>query len=165
MSDETSGEWQLPPRDEPRKGAGRGRSAGSQRTQFSANRQPQRGGTVPEPEPEAEPAAVGAAAASADAGLSPGEALLADMHHVWTRSKQNDRTPGQKECRAWLKEDRKGFLTKYADLSAKVAVAAAAAAGTDPCTGEGGLDLEALCTELIDEALAKVAEDKRRLGL
>jgi hypothetical protein len=42
--------------------------------------------------------------------------LLRAMRHVAKRKESRDRTQLQKECRAWLKEDRKGFLSRWADL-------------------------------------------------
>src|SRR4051794_12189825 len=42
--------------------------------------------------------------------------LLRAMRWVMKRKEAQDRTQLQKECRAWLKEDHKGFMSRWADL-------------------------------------------------
>lgn len=44
--------------------------------------------------------------------------LLRDMRFVYGASEpiEGDSTQGRRECRAWLKDDRKGFLGKMSDL-------------------------------------------------
>jgi len=44
---------------------------------------------------------------------------LADMQHVYNRPARDDRTEGQKKCRAWWNDDRKGFMTHMSALEAK----------------------------------------------
>jgi hypothetical protein len=44
---------------------------------------------------------------------------LADMQHVYNRPAKDDRTEGQKKCRAWWNDDRKGFMTHMSALEAK----------------------------------------------
>jgi hypothetical protein len=91
--------------------------------------------------------------------------LLNDLRHVSTRAESADRTQGQKECREWLKEDRKGFLSKLADFEGRAATerikeleakvkqleAKLAAGGTDIPSGE------------IDEGTARVLHLTDRL--
>jgi hypothetical protein len=45
-----------------------------------------------------------------------GPPVLKAMRWVTTQPPEKDRTQLQKECREWLRSDRKGFLTKLADL-------------------------------------------------
>jgi hypothetical protein len=40
------------------------------------------------------------------------------MMHVYSRPEQKDRTEGQKHCRAWLKDDQRGFMSRLAQLAA-----------------------------------------------
>lgn len=47
--------------------------------------------------------------------------LLAAMRHVVTKIEGRDKTQLHSECRAWLHEDRKGFLSKFADLERSLA--------------------------------------------
>lgn len=57
--------------------------------------------------------------------------LLRVMRHVTSKEEVRDRTKLQRECRAWLQEDRKSFLTKYADLERGLAASQAKAAATE----------------------------------
>jgi hypothetical protein len=50
--------------------------------------------------------------------------LLADMRRVYAQDESKDRTPGERRCRAWLKEDCKGFMSRLADLVKAHAAAA-----------------------------------------
>src|SRR4051794_20236691 len=50
--------------------------------------------------------------------------LLADLRRVYAQDESKDRTPGERHCRAWLREDHKGFMSHLAALEkAHVAVA------------------------------------------
>jgi hypothetical protein len=42
------------------------------------------------------------------------------MRHVYSRPRREDRTVGQKHCRAWLKEDLKGFMAAKTQLEEKL---------------------------------------------
>jgi hypothetical protein len=49
-------------------------------------------------------------------GLRKPSKLLADMRRVYAQDESQDRTPGQRRCRAWLDTDPAGFLSRMADL-------------------------------------------------
>jgi hypothetical protein len=93
--------------------------------------------------------------------------MLPAMRHVVTTPASADRTYEQREYRKWLKQDRKGFMTKKADLE-KAALAAQADKGRSPQPqptavaeepDEGSERVEALINRILDEAdaHAKVA--------
>jgi hypothetical protein len=67
--------------------------------------------------------------------------LLRAMRWVTKRKEAQDRTPLQKECRAWLKEDHKGFMSRWADLE-KAHLAGVAKAGTAAGKGEPPAEAE-----------------------
>jgi hypothetical protein len=69
-------------------------------------------------------AARAAAAAQEEPAGQKDVSLYETMRHVFNKPKEADRTQPQRECRAWLKDDRKGFLSKMADLE-KAALARA----------------------------------------
>lgn len=60
--------------------------------------------------------------------------FLRDMRHVYSRPESADRTEGQRNCRQWLKDDRKAFMAKLADLE-KAQAAMRAKGGTDGTRG------------------------------
>lgn len=60
-------------------------------------------------------------------------ALLVAMRHVFTQPRAADTTPQQKECRKWLKNDLKGFMSKMAQLEKVYAQKS-----TKPIGGGGG---------------------------
>jgi len=70
----------------------------------------------------------GGQAREADAAGVP--ALLRAMRFVMTYGEGKDRTQYQRECREWLKSDRKGFLTKLADLEKAILVGQGKASGS-----------------------------------
>src|SRR5262249_36226336 len=94
------------------------------------------------------------------------EGMLPAMQHVVQRPASADRTYEQREYRKWLKKDRKGFMTKLADLE-KVALGAGCRRGrqgeaTAPPADqqevdEGSRRAEELCERL----LAELAEEAR----
>lgn len=67
-----------------------------------------------------------------------GSSLLRDMRRVYGNAPEKDRTEGERNCREWLKTDRKGFMAKLADLEKADASAKAAAKGAQaqPPAGE-----------------------------
>lgn len=85
-----------------RKPDGRGRSPGSRQTQF---------GNVERQERRAADGDV--ASVTGPIGFD----LLSSMRHVFRRPASQDKSQEQRECRKWLRSDRKGFMTKLADLS------------------------------------------------
>jgi hypothetical protein len=48
----------------------------------------------------------------------PTHRVLRDMMHVYSRPEDKDRTEGQKHCRAWLKKDQRGFMSRLTQLAA-----------------------------------------------
>lgn len=78
-------------------GVGKGQAEGSKATQFRPGQSGNPGGKPKE-----------------DRDHVPD--LLKAMRWVTTRPESKDRTQLQKECRAWLKEDRSRFLSRMADL-------------------------------------------------
>jgi hypothetical protein len=87
--------------------------------------------------------------------------LLRAMRHVAKRRESRDRTPLQKECRAWLKEDRKGFMMRWADLEkAHVAKAGSTAAKAKP-PAEPEEDLK---EEEVLKLIGKLIDDFNRTG-
>jgi hypothetical protein len=119
---------------------GRGRAAGSKRTQFGS--------------PERESAApVNGLSAVASGGAS----LYDDMLHVRTRPKSEDRTEGQRDCRKWKTKDLKGFMAKFADLEKVVLSQAKSVPGgrlptEEILKDEGAERVDALIEQLLTEA-------------
>src|SRR5262245_35022981 len=132
---------------------GRGRSPGSRRTQFASGHRPHRA-TLEGPPQETPTDGV--------------PLLLTVMRWVLDHPKGEDRTEYQKHVRAWLKEDHKGFFSRYAELE-KAALGARNAEGapTDgtrpPSVGEicptcgmeyvGPDEGVERCLELLDQQL------------
>jgi hypothetical protein len=91
------------------------------------------------------------------------EGMLAAMRHVVTKPPSRDTTYEQKEYRKWLNLDRKGFMTKKADLE-KVALAGQGKGGAAPGDGqlattpveqdEASLRVEELIDRLLEKANA-----------
>lgn len=84
---------------------GRGRSPGSRATQFGQAEAPR---PQEEPPPTAPPDGV--------------PQQLLDMRHVTERPSREDRTPGQRTCRKWLRTDVSGFMRAKSQLEAKLVV-------------------------------------------
>jgi hypothetical protein len=85
-------------------------------------------------------------------------ALLRAMRTVTTRPESKDRSQLEKECREWLRSDRKGFLTKLADLE-KAALAARSKTAPEPqplkkevMLDKGGQRVEELIMRLLEQA-------------
>ena len=57
----------------------------------------------------------------------PATFLYDALRHVLVRPQSEDVTEIQKECREWLREDRKGFLVKYTELEKAHALRSAGA--------------------------------------
>jgi hypothetical protein len=53
----------------------------------------------------------------ADAGVPQ---QLRDMRHVYERPASEDRTPGQRACRAWLRKDIRGFMANKSTLEERL---------------------------------------------
>jgi hypothetical protein len=86
-----------------------------------------------------------------------GVLVYADMRHVYTRPKGEDRTPAQKNCRRWLEEDPKAFLAKLADLERAVlsreGKEGGQERGPDGLLRDAGAErVEELCLSLLEEA-------------
>jgi hypothetical protein len=67
----------------------------------------------------------GAAPQSADKDPADTEGIaqqLADMRWVYAHPAREDRTPGHKLCRKWLKADLPGFMARKSSLEAKVPI-------------------------------------------
>jgi hypothetical protein len=84
--------------------------------------------------------------------------LYETMRHVFSQPKEADRTQPQRECRAWLKDDRKGFMAKLADLE-KAALAGREKPPEGDGSGpensgpdEGSARVEELIQRLLDQA-------------
>src|SRR5262249_25252564 len=87
--------------------------------------------------------------------------LLRDMRTVRRQDESKDRTPGQRECRAWLKEDRKGFLGHLSKLEVAYAEsrgAEGAGARPEPPAPDKGLDL---AVDVLEKALAEVVKSSQ----
>lgn len=63
--------------------------------------------------------------------LQSGSQLYDDMRHVYDNQASTCATEGQKKCWTWYKKDRKGFMTKLAELE-KAVLAKAQPASQDP---------------------------------
>jgi hypothetical protein len=87
------------------------------------------GGVHPPSEEVEEP--VEDVAAEPDDGLPD---QLRDMRHVYEQPASQDRTPGQRNCRAWLKKDLSKFMVEKTALEAKY-LEAGRAAGASSETG------------------------------
>jgi hypothetical protein len=89
---------------------------------------------------------------------------LADMRHVYERPKSEDRTQGQKTCRAWLKEDRTGFMRAKTQLERacpqKPAAPSAVVQEEEPLVDAAHERLEGV----IDELLKEWAEEPASIG-
>jgi hypothetical protein len=114
---------------------------------------------------EAARAAAGPAQEEAPGGED--VSLYEAMRHVFTQPKEADRTQPQRECRAWLKADRKNFMAKLADLEKaalakgqSVAAPGGAVAGKD----EGSERVGALLDEQIAAHEAEQAEEDAKLA-
>lgn len=93
--------------------------------------------------------------------------LLRDMRFVYgtAETQAGDKTQGRRECRAWLKEDRKGFLSKMADLEKAAAGGRGAAKEAGEKTANAPDEGTERVMELIDRLLAEwkqTAEDVNR---
>jgi hypothetical protein len=93
---------------------------------------------------------------------NPVPALLRAMRAVTTRPASKDRTQLQRECREWLRSDRKGFLTKLADLE-KAGLAGRARAIAAPRIPEPEAVDEghARCEALIEQVLAQCKREPK----
>src|SRR5215510_5006687 len=101
-----------PPADKPAKrGRGFGRPFTKNDPRIPAVRKRMMAETGEAPEPEA------AAVEPADDAVPQ---QLLDMRHAYGRPASEDRTPGQRACRRWLKTDIKGFMTTKSQLEAKL---------------------------------------------
>jgi hypothetical protein len=80
---------------------------------------------------------------------------LADMRHVYERPAREDRTPGQKTCRKWLKDDLPGFMARKTGLEAKLL--ASGGRPSPPALGVGADLLAALGKDVV--VLAVEQED------
>jgi hypothetical protein len=98
--------------------------------------------------------------------------LLRAMRWVMKRKESQDRTQLQKECRARLKEDHKGFMSHWADLE-KARLARAAKAGNaapkekppaEPEGDEGTERLLGLIGKLQDDFHVKQAKEDAELA-
>jgi len=91
--------------------------------------------------------------------------LLADMRRVYAQPESKDRTPGERQCRAWLREDCKGFMSRLADLEkahAAVAPKEGKPAAKEKPPAEPEVDEgEERALELIDKLLADVEKQER----
>jgi hypothetical protein len=102
-----------------------------------------------------------ARAAEPEQGEAAGQedvSLYEATKHVFSRPKEADRTQPQRECRAWLKDDRKGFLSRLAELE-KAALAKPGKEGDE--RGPDGLlpdrATEEVINPLIDSLLGEAS--------
>jgi hypothetical protein len=104
---------------------------------------------------------------------------LADMRHVYTRPKSEDRTQGQRILRKWLNQDVPGFMKAKSQLEAKLLASQQEpqvpkqtdwkGAGECPTCGrwvptEKDKDLETTLKEQIAEDEAKLAQEDAELA-
>jgi hypothetical protein len=114
---------------------------------------------------------VQAARAAQEEPVEPEDVSLYEaMRHVFSQPKEADRTQPQRECRAWLKDDRKGFLSKMADLE-KAALARPPSRKDEPGGEEsppaedaGTARALALCDQQLAQAGARRAEENAELA-
>jgi hypothetical protein len=86
--------------------------------------------------------------APAFAPLGPGLQQLVDMRHVYERPASEDRTPGQKMCRKWAKENLSAFMAQKTALENRVLAAREKAEGDAdrmPTRPQIGNRLQAFC--------------------
>ncbi len=82
---------------------------------------------------------------------------LTDMRHVYERPPALDRTQGQRECRKWIKQDRRGFMQAKTRLEEAAAKAPRKGLNAEQDPGE---DVgERVCLELLDRFLEGGDED------
>ena len=82
------------------------------------------------------------------------QGMLAAMQHVVTRPASRDTTYEQREYRKWLKEDRKGFMNRKAELEKAVIMAEKRQAPQSPEDepDEGTERVTALIEQILEEA-------------
>lgn len=83
-----------------------------------------------------------------------GAQLYRDMVHVYTRPKDEDKTPGHFSCRDWLKDNKAQFMAKFADLEKSIAAGKAEAAKKEaagPMKDEQSENVERLIEELLEK--------------
>jgi hypothetical protein len=106
-----------------------------------------------------EAARAAAGPAQEEAPGSEDVSLYEAMRHVFTRPKEADLLAPQRECRAWLKADRKGFMAKLADLEKALAKGQGAATAPEGTVDEGAERVRALLDEQIAGHEAEQAEE------
>jgi hypothetical protein len=89
--------------------------------------------------------------------------LYTTMRQVFNQPKERDRGQPQRECRAWLKSDRKGFMSKLADLEKALTKGQGAATAPDR-RDEGTERVLALLGEGMGADEERRAEEDARLA-
>jgi hypothetical protein len=90
--------------------------------------------------------------------------LLRDMRFVYGHDEGADRTAGHRHCREWLRSDKKGFLSKLADLE-KAAGGSAKAGRPDAPAAPAEEDIGTeKCVQLCEELLKKWGADPAEGG-
>lgn len=88
------------------------------------------------------------------------EPLVDTMRHVFRTPPGSDATHGQAVCRAWLKEDPKGFMARLADLEKAAGKAPSDEPSEERLADEASDRVEGLIGELLDTAKRRTLQGR-----